>query len=372
MKVVLACNFPRDEKLGSSRTPLRLEPELEALGVEVRAIYAEDLPRAPRGRAAELTAPMRMAFAVERRARDADVVDIAGGDGWAYFGVARRMRPRQALVARSNGLWDLALAGEDPGRQHPVRRAVSRVYQAQVNCRFEQQSIRSADIAVFLSQCDADEVVRRGWRTIGEVRAVNPGVDPFFVSEEPLEPRQNVAFVGTFFHRKGSDVVARVMSELLVERPALRLTLFGVGVPADVARAAFDARVRERVAVEGPFAARELAARLARHAVFLFPTRYEGFGIVTTEAMACGLAVVTTATGAGADVVHDGKNGLIVPVGGVAETRAAVSRLLDDDAFRVSIARAGVAETRARTWARAARQLISVYEHALVHRTARA
>jgi glycosyltransferase involved in cell wall biosynthesis len=371
MKVVLACNFPRDEKLGSSRTPLRLQPELEALGVEVRSIYAEDLPRAPRGRAAELSAPARMALAVERAARGADVVDIAGGDGWVYFGIARRLRPRQALVARSNGLWDLALAGEDPSRQHPVRHALSRVYQAQVNCRFEQQSIRSADMAVFLSQCDADEVVKRGWRPADEVRAVNPGVDPFFVSEEPLELRRNVAFVGTFFHRKGSDVVARVMSELLLERPELGLTLFGVGVPPDVARGAFDPRVRERVTVEGPFTARELATRLARHALFLFPTRYEGFGIVTTEAMACGLAVITTATGAGADVVRDGENGLIVPVGGVVETRAAVARLLDDEALRITLARAGIAEARHRTWARAAKELLSAYESALARRSMR-
>ncbi len=366
MKVVLACNFPRDEKLGSARTPLRLEPELRALGVDVHGVFAEDLPRAPQGRAAELSAPFRMVWAVQQRAAGADVVDIAGGDAWAYFELARRTRPRQALVARSNGLWDLALAGEDPGRQAPLRRILSSVYQQHVICRFEQQAIRRADSAVFLSRCDADEVVRRGWRA--EADAVNPGVDAFFVSEAELEQRRGVAFIGTFFHRKGSDVVTRVMSELLAERPGLRLTLFGVGMPPEAARACFDPGVRDRVDVAGPLTARELAVELERFAVFLFPTRYEGFGIVTAEAMARGLAVVTTRTGAGADLIRDGENGLIVPVGAVAETRAAVAKLLDDDSLRQRLARAASRAVQTQTWRRAAEQLVRVYERAIERR----
>lgn len=370
MKVVLASNFPRDEKLGSARTPLRLEPVLRSLGVEVRSLFAEDLPQAPPGRAGELSAPFRMAWAVEQRASGADVVDIAGGDAWVYFTAARRLRSHPALVSRSNGLWDLALAGEDPGRQSPLRRAVSRVYQKHLVLRFEERSIRLSDMAVFLSRADAREVVKRGWRAEAGVAGVNPGVDDFFVAEDDLSARCDVAFVGTFYHRKGSDVVAGALSALLVQRPALRLSLFGVGLPPDAVLARFDERVRSRVQIERPLSARELAQALTRFAVFVFPTRYEGFGIVTTEAMAAGLAVVTTCTGAGADVVRDGKNGLLVGVGAVAETRDAVARLLDDDALRLRLALAGRADAQAITWRRAGEELLHAYERAIANRLA--
>jgi glycosyltransferase involved in cell wall biosynthesis len=369
MRVVLASNFPRDEKLGSARTPLRLEPELRRLGVDLVSLFADELPAAPRGRAAELSAPFRMARAVEKHAARADVVDISGGDGWAYFRYARLRRPRQALVARSNGLWDLALAGEDPARQTPLRRVLSGLYQDQVVCRSERTSIRSADLAVFLSRCDADEVVRRGWKRPAGVVGINPGVDDFFMHGSALEARRDVAFVGTFFHRKGSDVVCRVMSELLAERPELRLTLFGVGMPPEAAIGAFDENVRTRVRVEGPFTPRELAERLERFAVFLFPTRYEGFGIVTSEAMARGLAVVTTRTGAGADVIRDGENGLVVPVGAIAETKSAVARLLDDNKFRIGVARAAVETASRLTWTHAAEELVFAYRRAIAMRT---
>jgi glycosyltransferase involved in cell wall biosynthesis len=370
MRVVLASNFPRDEKLGSARTPLRLEPELRRLGVDLVTLFAEELPAAPRGRAAELSAPFRMAWALEKHAERADLVDVSGGDGFAYFRYARARRPRQALVAHSNGLWDLAIAAEDPRRQSPVRRRMSALYQRQVVCRWEQSSIRSSDVSVFLSRADADEVVRRGWKEAAGVTAIHPGVDEFFLHGAGLETRRDVAFVGSFLHRKGKDIVRQVMSELLLERPGLGLTLFGVGMPAEALLAEFDERVRSRIHVEVSLTPRELAERLASFAVLLFPTRYEGFGIVVSEAMARGLAVVTTRTGAGADLIRDGENGLIVPVGAPRETKSAVARLLDDAPFRVRVATAAITQVSNLTWAHAAEELVSVYGRAVAARSA--
>src|SRR6266542_1646356 len=71
VKVLLACNSPRADRLGSARTPLRLEPELVSLGVNVRSVYADELPQRPGGRAGVLSAPLRMALAARRLGRDA-------------------------------------------------------------------------------------------------------------------------------------------------------------------------------------------------------------------------------------------------------------------------------------------------------------
>jgi glycosyltransferase involved in cell wall biosynthesis len=371
VKVFLACSFPRDDRLGSARTPIRLEPELVQLGARVRSVYADELPQAS-GRVGALAGPLRLGWVARREARDADVVDIAGGDGALYFPYARARRPCQALVARSNGLWDLALAGEDRAQRDWLRSMLSDVYQAQTLCRFERQAIRAADVAVFLSQADADEVVRRGWRSPADAVAVNPAVDPSFAATKPLSERRDVAFVGTFFHRKGSDVVVNVMTRLLSHRPSLGLTLFGVGMPREQALAAFDSSVRPRVTVADSLSPSELAARLGDFAVFLFPTRYEGFGIVVLEAMRAGLAVVTTPTGAGVDVVRDGKNGLLVPVGDPVATLAAVTRLVDDSVLRERLAGQAMQDAEAWTWRRAAEQLLKVYERTLIHSRNRA
>jgi glycosyltransferase involved in cell wall biosynthesis len=354
--------------------PLRLAEELGRRGVDVALVFADDLPRGPRGRGDQLTAPFRMAAALARRAADADVVEIAGYDAWVYAPVARRLRPRQATVARSNGLWDFGLATFEPGevraRRPAAQRVLSDLYQHHVVLRWERASIVGSDLAIFASRGDADEVVRRGWKAPADVVAVNHGVDAFFGSDVALDARRDVAFVGSFFYRKGSDIIGRAMSRALRARPDLGFTLFGPGLSPDEARAVFDADVRARVTVVGALPAAELARRLASFAIFLFPTRYEAFGIVVPEAMRAGLAVVTTPTGAGLDVVRDGENGLLVPIGSAEAAEAAVLRLVDDPALRSRLGARAAADAADLTWSSAAREVEEAY-HGVLERVAR-
>ena len=58
----------------------------------------------------------------------------------------------------------------------------------------------------------------------------------------------------------------------------------------------------------------ELTALLTAADVFVCPSVYEPLGIVNLEAMACGTAVVGTATGGIPEVVVDGETGRIVPI----------------------------------------------------------
>jgi glycosyltransferase involved in cell wall biosynthesis len=305
-----------------------------------------------------------MMRALAARAREADVVEVAGFDGWLYARFARLRRRGQAVVCRSNGLWAHAVTFERPQARGAGRRLASALYQRHVLCRWEAASIRSAHLTVFPAQPDADEVIAQGWAAPEAVAVVGHGVDNFFASDVPLDARKDVVFVGTFFHRKGSDVVAAAMSRVLRARPALGLSLIGPGIPAADVLAQFDVDVRERISVVGSMPSDQLARRLGTFAVLVFPTRYEGFGLVVLEAMRGGLAVVTTPTGAGADIVRDGENGLIVPIGSVDATAAAVQRLVDDPALRMRIGAAAAAEGSRRTWRRAAEELLVAYERA--------
>jgi glycosyltransferase involved in cell wall biosynthesis len=51
------------------------------------------------------------------------------------------------------------------------------------------------------------------------------------------------------------------------------------------------------------------------HDVFVFPSLFEGFGLVITEAMSQGTPVVTTERTAGPDLITHGKNGWLIQAG---------------------------------------------------------
>jgi len=80
--------------------------------------------------------------------------------------------------------------------------------------------------------------------------------------------------------------------------------------------------------------------------VYVNASRSESFGLATAEAMACGAAVVATATGGSRELIEDGVTGLLTPVGDAGALAAAVLRLLRDESLRASLG--GRARRRAR------------------------
>jgi glycosyltransferase involved in cell wall biosynthesis len=74
----------------------------------------------------------------------------------------------------------------------------------------------------------------------------------------------------------------------------------------------------------------ELRRLFSTAAAFLYPSRYEGFGLPPLEAMACGCPVVATRVGAVPDFISDGANGLLADVGDTARMTDGLLRLLAD------------------------------------------
>ena len=79
----------------------------------------------------------------------------------------------------------------------------------------------------------------------------------------------------------------------------------------------------------------ELCKVLSAGTVFVCPSIYEPLGIVNLEAMACGLAVVGTATGGIPEVVADGRTGWLVPIDQVTD---GTGTPVDPDAFVADMA----------------------------------
>jgi glycosyltransferase involved in cell wall biosynthesis len=79
---------------------------------------------------------------------------------------------------------------------------------------------------------------------------------------------------------------------------------------------------------------------IARADVFALTSRYEGFGNVLVEAMACGVPVVATSSPGPLEIVRDQTDGLIVREHTPAAVASALESLLTDDPRRASMAAA--------------------------------
>jgi glycosyltransferase involved in cell wall biosynthesis len=171
--------------------------------------------------------------------------------------------------------------------------------------------------------------------------------------------------VGTIEPRKNLAALVEVFEELARERPALRLVVAGRrGWLGEELFARIEASpARARLVLAGYVADEELRALYASCRAFVYPSRYEGFGLPPLEARACGAPVVAGRAAAVAEVAG-GAARLFEP-DDRDELGRALRELLDDEGARRSLRDGGLRRAAQFSWERAARLTLEVYAEAL-------
>ncbi|AKD03982.1 glycosyl transferase family 1 [Pontibacter korlensis] len=93
------------------------------------------------------------------------------------------------------------------------------------------------------------------------------------------------------------------------------------------------------------------------HDVLVFPSLFEGFGLVITEAMSQGTPVITTERTAGPDLIFNGQNGWLIEAGSTQALKAAIEELLSKPAVIPEVGMAAMDTARQRSWETYGREL---------------
>ena len=79
----------------------------------------------------------------------------------------------------------------------------------------------------------------------------------------------------------------------------------------------------------------DIIRNYCRSSIFVLSSRYEGFGMVITEAMSCGVPPVSFTCPCGPrDIIDDGKNGLLVENGNIEMLAEKICYLIENDEIR--------------------------------------
>lgn len=163
------------------------------------------------------------------------------------------------------------------------------------------------------------------------------GVDEQRFCPPTHRPATRLLFVGQVLEHKGVHLVVEALGRLRKSGafPNLELTVAGPCLSPDY-RERLDAIAREwnvtdAVCYRGVVQRDDLPALYGAHGVLIFPSVWdEPMGIVILEAMACGLAVVSSGAGGSGELTRDGVDGLLFGRGDAGDCARKIAQLLGD------------------------------------------
>lgn len=237
------------------------------------------------------------------------------------------------------------------------------IYQASLNpAGLLERKLRAASFVVTCTGANRDHLLRIApsatvhlvyhglnadfRRLIDESAGLDPARDPRTAAGAD---RLRVVSVGRLVPKKGFDVLVDAVAVLCDQGVDVELVIAGEDGDArpDVWQQILDRGLRNAVTLIGPQRQDELLALYRGATVFALACRIvddgdrDGIPNVLVEAMAAGLPVVSTAVSGIPELVHDGRNGLLVPPEDASALADALHLVHKDPALRAQLAAAG-------------------------------
>ena len=304
---------------GSERHLLTLLPALAERGVDVAFLGLDDPAWDPSDFYDALTVPALrlraprdldpLLLARTLRAVDADVVHTHLVHADLYGGLAAKLRGARLVSTKHN---------DDPFRRGPFRHV-------------ERRLLRLADRVVTITDALREFTIAEVGGDPRKIETIHYGLDelPPAWGENPPDTIPDGARIVLTTSRlvvqKGVDVAVRSVAGLPDD---CVLVVLGEGPErAHLEQLAEEVGVAGRVFLLGRVP--DVAAWLRRAAVYVQPSRWEGFGLGVLEAMHASLPVVATRVSSLPELVLDGETGYLVPGEDPAALAAAVVRALD-------------------------------------------
>ncbi|WP_262964945.1 glycosyltransferase family 4 protein [Methylobacter psychrophilus] len=218
----------------------------------------------------------------------------------------------------------------------------------------KDQEIGLADKIIVPSQFVADTLKLFEDDLSKKIQIVPYGGPPSVEAINPtINKKLKVLFVGGLSQRKGLSYLFDAIGLL---KGSVELTVIGHKVNNDCAILNQELLKHRYIPA---LTHKDVLQEMYNHDVLVFPSLFEGFGLVILEAMAQGIPVITTANAGPGDAVIDGKNGYLIPIRSHEIVAEKIKTLADNPDLLHNMKLAALEQAKKSSWALYQKMLVS-------------
>lgn len=196
--------------------------------------------------------------------------------------------------------------------------------------------LQKLDKLVVLTEKD-----REAWVELDNVVTIP---DPLSLSPTAISPliEKRVVAVARYSHEKGIDLLLKAWSIVEKQVSGWRLDVYGDGERTSYEQLLDELKI-DRMSCQLHGRTDDVEKEYCSSSIFVLSSRFEGFGMVLTEAMSCGLPVVAFDCPWGPrSIVKDGVDGFLAENGNIEALANKMCKLMSDKNLRVSMSQAGM------------------------------
>ncbi len=235
-------------------------------------------------------------------------IDIIHTNSWYGFSFSKVNRPM--VISLFHWVHDPALS--------PFKSSAQKFYHKNFIKRYEYSSIENATAVIAISKYTGNQITKIF--PDKKIHVINTGIDTTLFKPSKATKNKDqfkLIFVGTPSKRKGFDMLLPIMEQL----PDNILLQYTDG---------FIKSSKKNIVKVGKLNLKNLIDYYQNSDAMLFPSRYEGFGYVIAEAMACAKPVISSDCSAIPELITNNQSGFLCPVGDVMSFADSVLRLVKD------------------------------------------
>ncbi len=191
-----------------------------------------------------------------------------------------------------------------------------------------EKAISHFSALVVLTERDAND-----WEKIIKATVI-PNSVAFYPEQTSMCENKYIISVGRLSEQKGYDLLIKAWEQIASKYPDWKLIIYGEGEEHDILNKEIEKRhLQNSFIIKKPV--QNIIDKYLESSFYVLSSRFEGFGLVLIEAMACGLPCIAFNCPNGpADIIKDGVDGMLTENGSIEGLAKAMELLIDSPSTR--------------------------------------